>query len=630
MGAKKICGILRMVVLEPNICGTTKEYELCSQTMKDLYNLKYELGFAIDKQTYIQKLIDKLQSWIDAPLSSAKWRNITRLMELSKELRESYDNILKNVKITGKISFRDANNLLSRPEIKNSIMKSFRKDVSPATIAAAIAYDTPNIFNKETGKFIKEQQTLWSRINPFKPPAESPQMAAAVTPSGPGSLRNLGNFGFGAPTAAEKEAKAAEAAAARAAARAAAVAEDVRRVEESIRRYVARRGLVYEDDLVRQYSQKLLENKGIPKDSREEYVRGRVREILGGDPLVMEYKEDGIVQWGLKELPEKEKMRSTVFENMNRNSVEKKLVEVTLDSFKEKSNVIKNLNRDYNKTLEGLNEMYTTTKQVMEGELGMLNNQRETYKYAQEKNIDQISKMTADDLSLWKRVFHPETVEKLIKYSNILVEYLTLLNQVLFEDPAGDDPEILAMFFNNEDEFSAGNYYTKSREKIRRYIEKLREYQKEWKTYQTTINSILPFLNSKNDDDILIGMNAIKIGLEPLRPALSVGIKKVATSVTKDVKEKKQLVDEINRAIEDLETKPKTLDNIKKKDMLKNLVRDIQKQFTGISRYGRSINKHKNRPKRLRNARSKKKVARMRRVRSKKAKDSHRGLRYPN
>jgi hypothetical protein len=137
----------KMVVMEPVICDNTDNFRLCSQALKDLYNLKHEILFSLKKKNEIQSMIDNLVSWSNAPPNSSKWRNITNVINLAQKLKKDEEDLTKNIVLSEGIEFKDAMFMLKNSEVYNQVLKNidpkYINKISPATIASLISTDAP-------------------------------------------------------------------------------------------------------------------------------------------------------------------------------------------------------------------------------------------------------------------------------------------------------------------------------------------------------------------------------------------------------------------------------------------------------------------------------------------------------
>ena len=186
-----------MVVLVPKICldkGGTYNRRLCAQTVKEIYALRSELQYCLQKKEQIKVWIKRLDTWKNTKLNSPKWSKIVQLIEQSSKLQKARENILKDIELSGSLRYKDAMFILKDPEIQAEVSKLLEynkvKGISINALAALISKDGPKDIFKETkevieeqtplstfeepkksnlNKYIKEQQpkSFWGSLNPF-------------------------------------------------------------------------------------------------------------------------------------------------------------------------------------------------------------------------------------------------------------------------------------------------------------------------------------------------------------------------------------------------------------------------------------------------------------------------------
>ena len=188
-----------MVVLVPKICldkGGTYNRRLCAQTVKEIYALRSELKYCLQKKEQIKVWIKRLDTWKNTKLNSPKWSKIVQLIEQSSKLQKARENILKDIELSGSLRYKDAMFILKDPEVQAEVSKLLEynkvKGISINALAALISKDGPKDIFKETkevieeqtplstfeepkttksnlNKYIKEQQpnSFWGFLNPF-------------------------------------------------------------------------------------------------------------------------------------------------------------------------------------------------------------------------------------------------------------------------------------------------------------------------------------------------------------------------------------------------------------------------------------------------------------------------------
>jgi len=189
-----------MVILVPKICldkGGTYNRRLCAQTVKEIYALRSELQYSLQKKEQIKVWIKRLDTWKNTKLNSPKWSKIVQLIEQSSKLQKARENILKDIELSGSLRYKDAMFILKDPEVQAEISKLLEynkvKGISINALAALISKDGPKEIFKDTkeviedeltplstfeeptttksnlNKYIKEQQpnSFWGFLNPF-------------------------------------------------------------------------------------------------------------------------------------------------------------------------------------------------------------------------------------------------------------------------------------------------------------------------------------------------------------------------------------------------------------------------------------------------------------------------------
>lgn len=156
-----------MVVLVPKICldkGGTYNRRLCAQTVKEIYALRSELQYCLQKKEQIRIWIKRLDTWKNTKLNSPKWSKIVQLIEQSSKLQKARENILKDIELSGSLRYKDAMFILKDPEVQAEISKLLEynkvKGISINALAALISKDGPKEIFKETEEVIEEQTPL--------------------------------------------------------------------------------------------------------------------------------------------------------------------------------------------------------------------------------------------------------------------------------------------------------------------------------------------------------------------------------------------------------------------------------------------------------------------------------------
>lgn len=169
-----------MVVVEPLICyNKDASYDLCTQALKDIYHLRYEILFAKEKQIDINNTINRLKSWVNADITSKKWRDIAKLSDLSAKMEKLRDDLENNLKLSGKLRYADAKYILTRPEVYKELQRkdpnldinefaariSFDgpKDLFPESKSPSVKY-TPKDIEKMQQQSLKKRQGLFNRV----------------------------------------------------------------------------------------------------------------------------------------------------------------------------------------------------------------------------------------------------------------------------------------------------------------------------------------------------------------------------------------------------------------------------------------------------------------------------------
>ena len=190
-----------MVILVPNIClnkGGTYDRRLCAQTVKEIYALRSEIQYCLERKNQIKTWIKRLDTWRNSKLNSPKWSKIVQLIEQSSKLQKARENIIHNIELSGTLRYKDAMYILSDPSIQDEVSKLLEyskvKGISINSLAASISKDGPMEIFPETeeaiksrtplskfqtskqskenfNKYIKSQQksSFWSFRNPFSP-----------------------------------------------------------------------------------------------------------------------------------------------------------------------------------------------------------------------------------------------------------------------------------------------------------------------------------------------------------------------------------------------------------------------------------------------------------------------------
>jgi hypothetical protein len=654
----------KMVVMEPVICDNTDNFRLCSQALKDLYNLKHEILFSLKKKNEIQSMIDNLVSWSNAPPNSSKWRNITNVINLAQKLKKDEEDLTKNIVLSEGIEFKDAMFMLKNSEVYNQVLKNidpkYINKISPATIASLISTDAPiNVLKdlkesikdnrlepsdfKTPRKFVeKSQEGILSKIFSYLPKSFSDTVTSTVPSTGGPSISMIRatNSKFGVTLTEEEK-----------------IANSIMKRLRS-----KRTKSIDKNVLISEYSDKLNRLSGLRPKKKEDKLENakKVFDTIIKNKLPETTESDGnLIVTG--QLPEDLELRTKLI-SKDPKSVEKEFVKTVINKFKEKSQYIKNDNKEYNDELDKLQAMYTSVKKSSEYALSQMKRQIDTFKYIRDRNIDQISQTAVKELPLWRRLFHPTTVVKLINYSNDLVDYLTLINEIITVDPTVQDPNMLAMFFKDLSIFDDKNYYTRTIEKIRYYIKQLEEYRDSWERYRATAESIISNLASSNEQKVREGLYRINLELEQgnnKRPSIVMGIKDVETEYQKKKAEVLPFLEQCEQSIKLLNEENKelvknplansskisknnntisqirSLENKAKMDYLGIFTIDytkdqylpqipLQKESKAIQNlgtsYGSSRRSYKKRSLQLKNAGSKKKTRRHRRSRKQKTK----------
>lgn len=152
-----------MVVLVPKICldkGGTYNRRLCAQTVKEIYALRSELQYCLQKKEQTKVLIKRLDTWKNTKLNSPKWSKIVQLIEQSSKLQKARENILKDIELSGSLRYKDAMFILKDPEVQAEVSKLLEynkvKGISINALAALISKDGPKDIFKETKQVIEE------------------------------------------------------------------------------------------------------------------------------------------------------------------------------------------------------------------------------------------------------------------------------------------------------------------------------------------------------------------------------------------------------------------------------------------------------------------------------------------
>ena len=156
-----------MVVLVPKICldkGGTYNRRLCAQTVKEIYALRSELQYCLQKKEQIRIWIKRLDTWKNTKLNSPKWSKIVQLIEQSSKLQKARENILKDIELSGSLRYKDAMFILKDPEVQAEISKLLEynkvKGISINALAALISKDGPKEIFKDTKEVIEDQTPL--------------------------------------------------------------------------------------------------------------------------------------------------------------------------------------------------------------------------------------------------------------------------------------------------------------------------------------------------------------------------------------------------------------------------------------------------------------------------------------
>ena len=155
-----------MVVLVPKICldkGGTYNRRLCAQTVKEIYALRSELQYCLQKKEQTKVWIKRLDTWKNTKLNSPKWSKIVQLIEQSSKLQKARENILKDIELSGSLRYKDAMFILKDPEVQAEVSKLLEynkvKGISINALAALISKDGPKDIFKDTKQVIEDELT---------------------------------------------------------------------------------------------------------------------------------------------------------------------------------------------------------------------------------------------------------------------------------------------------------------------------------------------------------------------------------------------------------------------------------------------------------------------------------------
>ena len=622
-----------MVVIKPAICENNENIEnfkSCAEVLKNLYNLRFEVQFAISRQNDTQKLIDNLNSWNSASTNSSKWRKIVRLMDISKSLQKAQKELLENIEISDSISYEDAYRILSRKDIFDSISKKVKKDLignqqpTPEIIASLIAYDTPKIILKQLDsenpqfktqkEFLEEsQKSIFSRFLPDWFTKKLPNPPDFIVSKGPlagpfagppqstlSVLPKNGTVKFGTVTKAVTEDSRKDSIKAKI------IEKLLRRLRKTHRKSISVTDAINDNkaNLVRLSQQ----NPTTPKEQLEIATTefNKIKDILS--PNGIDVIGNTLVLRGRG--PLEEKLASKVL--TNRDDIQKELIASTLNNFNKYATDVKTSNKIYNDEIEKLRVQYLTIKKSCEETLMHLEKEKDVYKYIQDKNIDQVSQMTLKELPMWKKIFGDNTVVNLVRYSNMMVEYLTLINEIIRGDPTQDDQEILSMLSLDMDKFDSNEYITKSKEQIAKYIASLEKYKRSWREYQTNVEKTLVDLNSPDPNIVLKGIIQINTLLEESRPPIAYGVKDTTSKTSQNIRKYAEAIKIAEDGIAKLRGQPQTervkADIAKLEEIRESIRNKVKGKVPNTTTFGRSTSSRKNKRSKKRNARSKKKI----------------------
>ena len=154
-----------MVVVNPAICEKTDNYRYCMQVIKEIYSLRYEIVFALQKIERTDARIKKLESWKDSKLDNKKWSTLKELIYLTQSLQKQRDAIFKDITLAPSINYNDALKILQDPTIQREIVKRLEfegfQDISINTIAALISKNGPKeLVNQLMTQIDKEYPSL--------------------------------------------------------------------------------------------------------------------------------------------------------------------------------------------------------------------------------------------------------------------------------------------------------------------------------------------------------------------------------------------------------------------------------------------------------------------------------------
>ena len=302
------------------------------------------------------------------------------------------------------------------------------------------------------------------------------------------------------------------------------------------------------------------------------------------------YKDGNKELWGLPlhQLELADQVREGIFNN-NASSLERVFVESIINKIKGDTEKIKYINKKYNQEKERLDAYLQEQKLSCSALISSIEEQREMFGNLQTRNVEQLAGIVMDNLPLWKRVLGPNTIAKIIKYTNSLSEYLNLLNRILEQDPNENDVAKMASYFSTREEFDAIKYIDTENNFTNFQIDALKDYLQDWDIYSNSLKRIYVSLFSPNREVVKLALFEITSKLERERPPVIFGIKKALSQKTIKLEEYSKLVEEARGSITNLQNQKAGASKEKQKKIssgiskLRIYIKDIQEKSQGLN-----------------------------------------------
>jgi len=245
-----------------------------------------------------------------------------------------------------------------------------------------------------------------------------------------------------------------------------------------------------------------------------------------------------------------------------KNILGKAIADSIMNSISRITRKTKLANRQYKYDIENLVNAQELSDITYNTQQDSIRDQIELFESLQRRNINNLGEEVSRNMDKWSKMLTPESLGKLIEYTNLNSEYLTLMNELESNNPTSSNLTKLVTTVSrngNLDKFREREVSNTKDE-----IENLNKQKKEWSIYQNSIAKLVPNMFSEDEDTVRKTMTDMLTELPKIKPTLYYEDAKVVSARQNDIDAISELREKMKKLYEDGERTKEEYDNFMK------------------------------------------------------------------